>query len=182
MSRTTRHSRLASSGRIDRFAIYGLFRLMQTLGEQLLGRNTATGSAVSPEFRLRPSLSDARAVQRPDRRLVSPEFRLRPSLSVPGVGCGKGRNDTPSVEALLHVLSQLSLSTSPGEGNRSSKQPLIVPRCNRAQRLRTSGARDCRMRITVGRVPSPAFDLAPANGQTGHLYTLRCSSFLSAEH
>ena len=40
MSRTTRHSRLASSGRIDRFAIYGLFRLMQTPGEQL--RNTMT--------------------------------------------------------------------------------------------------------------------------------------------
>ena len=35
MSRTTRHSRFASSGRIDRFAIYGFFRLMQTPGEQL---------------------------------------------------------------------------------------------------------------------------------------------------
>ena len=35
MSRTIRHSRFASSGRIDRFAIYGFFRLMQTPGEQL---------------------------------------------------------------------------------------------------------------------------------------------------
>ena len=35
MSSTTRHSRLASSGRIDRFATYGFSRLMQTPGEQL---------------------------------------------------------------------------------------------------------------------------------------------------
>ena len=35
MSRTIRHSRFASSGRIDRFAIYGFFRLIQTPGEQL---------------------------------------------------------------------------------------------------------------------------------------------------
>ena len=41
MSRTTRHSRFASSGRIAphiRFAIYGFFRLMQTPGEQLRHR------------------------------------------------------------------------------------------------------------------------------------------------
>ena len=36
-------------------------------------------------------------------------------------------------------------------------------RCDRTQRLRTSGARDCRMRVTVERVPSPAFGLAPTN-------------------
>ena len=44
MSRTIRHSRFASSGRIDRSAIYGFFRLMQTPGEQLLGRKTWKGT------------------------------------------------------------------------------------------------------------------------------------------
>ena len=86
MSRTTRHSRLASSGRIDRFAIYGLFRLMQTPGEQLRrglghGRDVAriAGSsrsdagelAMNDPFRIFDNLREAYL-----RYLDSP-FRLR---------------------------------------------------------------------------------------------------------
>ena len=44
-------------------------------------RRTAWRRRVSPEFMLRPSLSDRQAVPRQLQRRVSPEFMLRPSLS-----------------------------------------------------------------------------------------------------
>ena len=46
-------------------------------------------SLVSPEFRLRPSLSDGDGASCRRLWLVSPEFRLRPSLSVEGEGRGR---------------------------------------------------------------------------------------------
>ena len=56
MSRTTRHSRFASSGRIDRFAIYGFFRLMQTpVSSYRSGSETSTTSSTAETTPARPT-------------------------------------------------------------------------------------------------------------------------------
>ena len=52
------------------------------------------------------------------------------------VSCGKGRNDTPSAEAILRVPSQQSLNTPPYKENCSLKQSLIVQRSDQTQGLR----------------------------------------------
>ena len=63
------------------------FRLRPSLSEGARGAGQITGAVVSPEFRLRPSLSVAyHAVAVGVVHEVLPEFRLRPSLS----GCNRG--------------------------------------------------------------------------------------------
>ena len=58
------------------------FRLRPSLSEYSGACDSRAARRVSPEFRLRPSLSDrARAQPRGHLYPVSPEFRLRPSLS-----------------------------------------------------------------------------------------------------
>ena len=83
MSRKTRHSRFASSGRIDRFAIYGFFRLMQTPGEQLrchlVGRAEESckeleQAGVAPSSMIQSLIAHARRqIDQVERRLLKGE-------------------------------------------------------------------------------------------------------------
>ena len=75
MSRTTRHSRFASSGRIDRFAIYGFFRLMQTPGEQLPSKNATATRTSPPPMRS----SNPFPMPRPSSNPASPSNNSMPS-------------------------------------------------------------------------------------------------------
>ena len=56
---------------------------------------------MSPEFRLRPSLSVRVAGRTDQKRRVSPEFRLRPSLSEPGPDAAHARRPGVSPEFRL---------------------------------------------------------------------------------
>ena len=82
------------------------------VGRPASGADQASDRMVSPEFRLRPSLSDQLQVltKRPDR-MVSPEFRLRPSLSDRGDGrrctarCGVAGGLHPGRRGALNARS-----------------------------------------------------------------------------
>ena len=76
MSRTIRHHRLASCDRIDHFAIYGFFRLMQTPGEQLRHFLRATSPALGASVEVRHMSYSTRGLQEPCLMYPKPTFRV----------------------------------------------------------------------------------------------------------
>ena len=102
---------------------------------------TGCRSRVSPEFRLRPSLSDQQARAVPRVRRVSPEFRLRPSLS----GRTLPSMDRPSSAVSPEFRLRPSLSalggreSAPGGRRVAGVQtPAFVERCGRPPALRSN--------------------------------------------
>ena len=110
-------------------------------------------SAVSPGFRLRPSLSEEQAARAGPRAVVSPGFRLRPSLSA----C-RATGGSAAVQVSPGFRLRPSLSGAPARrwtsgatrGVAGVQTPAFV------ERLR-EGRHGCRPTSSVAGVQTPAF-------------------------
>ena len=140
------------------------FRLRPSLSASASTRASAAVAAVSPEFRLRPSLSELAWLPEHPCLRVSPEFRLRPSLSVEMVELSEfGGRRVAGVQTPAFVERRWRAVSSPAPGGVSPEFRL---------RPSLSGDRQYRRRRPATGV-SPEFRLRPSLSAAARLRLLR---------